>query len=135
MSSTMALKVNAVAYDEEATVTLSGFGYIKKSGVGTITVTEPNSEKTVYKVVINKESSVATIAYDFPYTGGIQTFTAPYTGYYYLETWGAQGGNISGYTGGFGGYANGVVYLNKNDEWKQVILMKAHVYKVKKTCI
>ena len=25
--------------------------------------------------------------------------------------------------------------MNKNDEWKQVILMKAHVYKVKKTCI
>ncbi len=25
--------------------------------------------------------------------------------------------------------------MNEIDEWKQVILMKAHVYKVKKTCI
>ena len=115
MSSTMALKVNAVPYDEEATITLSGFGYIKKSGVGTITVTEPNSEKTVYKVVINKEAQFEEIAYDFPYTGRVQQFSAPYTGYYLLETWGAQGGNISGYTGGFGGYARGVVYLNKGE--------------------
>lgn len=116
MSNTMALKVNAVPYDEEATVTLSGFGYIKKSGVGTITVTEPNSEKTVYKIVIDKESSFQEIAYDFPYTGRVQKFEAPYTGYYLLETWGAQGGSISGYTGGYGGYARGVVYLSKGEE-------------------
>ena len=39
------------------------------------------------------------------YTGGVQTFTAPVTGQYTLETWGAQGGNNS--AGGLGGYAKG----------------------------
>lgn len=41
-----------------------------------------------------------------------QIFTAPETGKYKLETWGAQGG---GTQGGFGGYSVGYVSLNKND--------------------
>ena len=51
--------------------------------------------------------------YDFNYTGASQTFTAPYTGYYKLEVWGAQGNGL--YYGGFGGYSVGVVLLNKDD--------------------
>ena len=52
--------------------------------------------------------------WDFDYTGGEQTFTAPITGTYKLEVWGAQGGNTA-YTkskeiyrnGGYGAYAFG----------------------------
>ena len=40
---------------------------------------------------------------EFGYTGGVQTFTVPYTGVYKLEVWGAQGGSVSGYAGGKGG--------------------------------
>ena len=47
---------------------------------------------------------------NFAYTGGEQTFTAPVSGYYKIETWGAQGGS----SGGFGAYATGVVYLDKD---------------------
>jgi hypothetical protein len=52
----------------------------------------------------------------FGYTGTAQTFTAPVSGYYTLEAWGAQGGNdpVNPNTslGGRGGYAKGDVYLN-----------------------
>ena len=52
--------------------------------------------------------------WNFDYTGGEQTFTAPVSGTYKLETWGAQGGNTA-YTkskeiyrnGGYGAYAFG----------------------------
>ena len=52
-------------------------------------------------------SSVQT----FNYTGSMQTFTAPATGVYTLQTWGAQGWSGS-QTGGKGGYAAGVYTLN-----------------------
>ena len=59
--------------------------------------------------------------WEFDYSGNEQTFTAPYTGYYKLETWGAQGGNAMAdgvsqeATGGYGAYSTGIVKLNKGD--------------------
>ena len=62
---------------------------------------------------------------EFAYSGSEQTFTAPLSGYYKLEAWGAQGGSVSGGTnggtvtgviGGYGGYSKGVVYLNVGDK-------------------
>lgn len=57
--------------------------------------------------------------YNFAYTGSIQTFTAPKTGIYQLETWGAQGGDASDGTlvarGGYGAYAKGEVFLAQGD--------------------
>ena len=50
----------------------------------------------------------------FDYTGGEQTFTAPLTGTYKLETWGAQGGSYSSYHGGYGGYSTGIISLKLN---------------------
>lgn len=52
----------------------------------------------------------------FDYTGTIQTFTAPHTGDYKLEVWGAQGG--SGDTnvhGGYGGYSVGTIALTQGN--------------------
>ena len=54
------------------------------------------------------------------YTGGYQTFVAPYDGIYRLEAWGARGGagmrNSSlTYHGGYGAYASGEIHLNKGD--------------------
>ena len=34
---------------------------------------------------------------NFAYTGGEQTFTAPVSGYYKIDTWGAQGGSSGGF--------------------------------------
>jgi len=59
---------------------------------------------------LNDLSSLNSIS-NFTYTGASQTFTAPATGYYKLETWGAQGGNGYSYSGGNGGYSVGVYHL------------------------
>ena len=49
----------------------------------------------------------------FAYTGAYQTFTAPRTGTYTLEVWGAQGGNDRlGAQGGRGGYSKGDITLS-----------------------
>ncbi|TWD90238.1 glycine rich protein [Neobacillus bataviensis] len=58
---------------------------------------------------------------DFGYTGGYQQWTAPQTGRYQLEVWGAQGGGSDNcgnpYQGaaGRGGSAQGEVYLNAGE--------------------
>ena len=55
--------------------------------------------------------------WDFDYTGGEQTFIAPTTGTYKLETWGAQGGNINEtYYGGYGAYSLGNIKISQNDK-------------------
>lgn len=53
------------------------------------------------------------IPYEFVYTGGEQQFIAEVPGYYKLETWGAQGGNVPDYSGGYGGYSRGIIMLKK----------------------
>ena len=55
--------------------------------------------------------------YAFNYTGSQQTFTAPKSGTYKIELWGAQGGHDSGSGcyGGKGGYSSGKIYLKKDD--------------------
>ena len=55
--------------------------------------------------------------WDFDYTGGEQTFIAPTTGTYKLETWGAQGGSINEtYYGGYGAYSFGNIKISQNDK-------------------
>lgn len=74
---------------------------------------------------VNLKATWLKAVEEFAYTGSEQTFTALKTGYYKLEAWGAQGGNVSGGSnggtvagviGGYGGYSKGVVYLNVGDE-------------------
>ncbi len=50
-----------------------------------------------------------TIIYNYDYTGASQTFTAPYTGTYKFEAWGA---GIT--TCNIGSYTSGLISLNKN---------------------
>ena len=55
--------------------------------------------------------------FEYAYTGNVQTFTAPTSGEYTLEVWGAQGGTASTtYIGGYGGYSTGTIPLNKGDK-------------------
>ena len=66
---------------------------------------------------LNKEVSLCRYevgyVWNFDYTGSEQEFTAPCSGTYKLETWGAQGG---GYVaiGGYGGYSIGNIILKSN---------------------
>ena len=50
--------------------------------------------------------------FNFLASGEGQLFTAPTTGKYKIELWGAQGGGNSNYLGGSGGYTSGVITLN-----------------------
>lgn len=70
--------------------------------------------------VTNSRQYKDTITYNYNGTdgtdGSVQTFTAPVTGNYNLQVWGASGGNSSsGYLGGNGGYSKGTISLNKDD--------------------
>lgn len=50
----------------------------------------------------------------FEYTGSVQSYTIPTSGYYKLEAWGAQGGSYSTTLyGGKGAYTSGEIYLEK----------------------
>lgn len=53
--------------------------------------------------------------FNFDYTGSEQTFVAPVSGTYRLETWGAQGGVFFEQNASFGGYSIGHIKLNKNE--------------------
>jgi len=76
--------------------------------------------------IVNDSTEYDTKAYldcdvdntwDFDYTGGEQTFTAPITGTYKLEVWGAQGGSINEtYYGGYGAYSFGNIKISQNDK-------------------
>lgn len=54
--------------------------------------------------------------FNFDYTGDEQTFVAPISGTYKLETWGAQGDDWLNVAGGFGGYSVGYIVLTKYDK-------------------
>ena len=83
--------------------------YDEASGGNRINVfTMPSHNTTLYAHISSNNR--------FDYTGREQTFTIPKTGYYKLETWGAQGGygawgSSPNKYGGYGGYAVGVAYL------------------------
>jgi len=100
---------------------------------GKITVT---SSKTAYCILY---FDIVSVVYEkeFAYTGSYQEFEAPATGYYFVETYGAQGGSsildagtrdLSSSTstcvvadtgkcaGGPGAYASGYIYLNVGEK-------------------
>ena len=62
----------------------------------------------------------ADLGYNFPYSGEVVEWTVPKTGYYSLETWGAQGGEATDGTnsarGGYGAYAYGEVLLTRGEK-------------------
>ena len=67
-----------------------------------------------YQSDLKKYNDSQTV-YEYDYTGEEQTFTAPRSGYYKLETWGAQGGDRGNNNGGKGGYSTGIIYLEENE--------------------
>ncbi len=96
-------------YDSEAKSNVLGDGYIQDDEYTiTITVTEPHVSSTVYTINI-KRITVSGYEKDVSYTGSYQTVVIPYDHEYFLQAWGAQGGN----NGGRGGYSYGTAYLEK----------------------
>jgi len=67
----------------------------------------------LYDAVDNTSEGLIGYYKVFDYTGKIQSTTIPKSGYYQLEAWGAQGGSVNSYIGGYGGYSTGVAHLEK----------------------
>ena len=110
------LKITAIPFDHEATVSMVGNGYLR-NGMNEviITVDEPNLPSQRYVLnVLRSDSGDGSVdtEYDFTYKGEVEYFEAPYTGNYELEVWGAEGGSRStAGKGGKGGYSKGIVRL------------------------
>lgn len=72
----------------------------------------------IFEIRNNKYTIISSgTEFVFDYTGGEQTFKVVTSGYYKLETWGAQGGGnpTNAPVGGYGGYSTGVVNLTSSD--------------------
>ena len=93
---------------------------IEALDVSTKTIENVEAGNLTCKLELNKISRAEKKTHkigevwNYDYTGGEQTFIAPVTGTYKLETWGAQGGfevNI----GGYGGYSIGYTNFEKDE--------------------
>ncbi len=73
------------------------------------------NDNSNYQISLNQEIAAPNLGtiYNFGYTGNVQSFTAPVSGFYKIELWGAQGGNNGSLLGGRGAYTAGVVELIK----------------------
>ena len=83
-----------------------------------------------YLECVKEDENVGKV-WNYDYTGGEQTFTAPVSGTYKLETWGAQGTENTGTSGktlgGYGGYSVGKAVINKANNLYVVVGNKAAI--------
>lgn len=117
--SSIAVSVDAIAYDSEATIKVEGNGYIKgNNNIIKITVTHPGVETTVYEIKVSKEELIEGQKWEYACTNSYQEFVAPASTYYKMQLWGARGGYgrrdwVLKYRGGHGAYTEGEIYLKK----------------------
>lgn len=87
-----------------------------------VLIVDPN--EGIWQGTKNTQTFTLDQTYDvtanFGYTGGVQTWKVPYTGYYYIEAWGGGGGNDAS-RGGYGGYVQSYTYLDANTTLSVVV--------------
>ena len=108
-------KVNlTLSHDEVPTG--SSFGQYTVTGGGTLANPASNNPSlTMTDANQTIDVAWASISQTFNYTGAVQTFTVPATGYYKLECYGAQGGYSSNGLGGKGGLSQLTYPLTQGD--------------------
>lgn len=123
------IKVTVKDLTTSSGVTVYGYMYLLN---GKVVKYSTNQEEILTGLLIKTNYSVSVLAIDsngytklsssynittmgvveFAYTGSYQTFTAPSDGTYFIECWGASGGNRSDlYHAGYGGYTSGYISL------------------------
>ena len=71
---------------------------------------------TITMNYINPKKTSTSTVWNYEYTGGEQYYIAQKSGNYKLEAWGAQGGTVEEYQGGYGAYTTGIININKNEK-------------------
>ena len=88
-----------------------------KKGNGYARITYNNIDYVKSKYTYDNIDSINRNVFDYSYIGDSQVFTAPVTGDYKVELWGAQGGDYQNNTeqgnGHHGGYTSGTIHLEK----------------------
>lgn len=79
--------------------------YQKREGEEWIQIGSDDSENTVYEVDV-----------ELGYSTSEQIYTVPYSGFYRLTLYGAQGGDFGNYSGGKGGKTEAGIYLEKGEK-------------------
>lgn len=102
------LNTNVVLLPDESITFDITFKYV--NGVTPSTTT--NKLSSYIKFVFAFEETVVGA---FDYTGDSQIFTAPETGTYKIELWGAQGGSYEEWNGGYGAYSTGELTITKGE--------------------
>ncbi len=83
------------------------------NGDVTVDIVNDSTEYDVEAYLECEKIAEESLVWTYEYTGNVQTFTAPRSGKYKLEVWGAQGGSYNG-VGGSGGYSVGNKELLKS---------------------
>lgn len=126
----LAIKIGSIPKDiDDADMTIDISEPTSILRIGSITVSDLE-ENTHYYFVLFAEDSFGSIVNSdpedciigeipgtvFDYTGSIQEFTAPETGMYSLETWGAQGQSDGSVRGGYGAYSYAEAFLTEGQK-------------------
>lgn len=119
-SGVMSVSIDAVPYDDEAVVIITGAAYIPANGgMVTIRVVRAGVEDSIYTIAVNKQSDNIQTLFNYPYNGTVQMFVAPMSAEYFFEAWGASGGfghrNLAKRAGGKGAYTSGKIHLDQGD--------------------
>ena len=100
--------------------TVSSIPTSTKSGFELIGWYDTNSNQlTASTQIMNDITYTArwggVVSYNYSSVETIRSYTAPESGYYRLEAWGAQGATNNSYKGGYGGYSTADIYLNAGE--------------------
>lgn len=115
------------AYDLDELAVWHTFGYTYNNNTTSVSSDNINWVTVIANTSLETDVGKRVNAYTYPkyeyaYAGNYQTFTAPISGYYNIELFGAQGGSnvgmegtMAGNYGGKGSYTKGKIYLNKDE--------------------